>query len=283
LDGKADEILPVTKTEKIRNYHGEREIEKPKFETLDATSFGTSAAIQRDRLWVARTNQMKAIQRFADDEYNREHDNILKWYNDALVKNREALLDACARGELNLPAWVTKEGGHFSGKEMKKEAPSLRQEQGTSWSKSHSYYGFHRPYQCLSETVEEQVPSRGWRRQMRTVRYVMCAERTTVKASIFTVIKVTCPEALATLCGVKVEDLPWALQHWYNDHPYHGNSILNRLDPEDWVLHNPWMPEGWRSTGLQLDVGVAHCKLAFAARRKTLGLPPKEWPAKGDE
>ncbi len=278
LEARADEILPRTDTEDIVNYGGERKKSKPQFETLDATSFGRATEVSHDRIWVARVNQMKAIQRFADEEFAREKDNILKWYMEALKKNRDVLFDACARGEFSLPAWRTKKGGHFTGKELVDSLPSLSQATGDNWWKAHKIYGFSKPKCRLGETQERQVESRGWRRRMRKVYVEMCAERPEVRASIFTAITVTCPQALALVCGVTVDDLPWPLQHWYNDAPYSGNQILNRLDPEDWVLKNPWMPDGWRSTGLKLNVGVAHSKLAFNARRKALGLPVKVWP-----
>jgi hypothetical protein len=286
LESRADELLPVTQVERVKNYGGEREIERPKFETLDPTSFGRKAEIERDRVWVGRMNQMKAIQRFADDEFNREKDKILEWYLTALKKNSEALFNACARGELALTAWITKHGHVFDGKEFRELAPSLNQGEGTTWSKAHGHYGFRRPKVVLGEMVTEEVPSRGrgWiYHRTREVHQQMCAERPNVRATIFTVIKVTCPAAIATVCGVKIEELPWPLQYWYNDVPYYGNSILDRLDPADWVLKNPWMDNHWRSTGLKLDVGVAHCKLAFNARRKALGLPPKIWEKPKDD
>lgn len=249
--------------------------QRSQFETLSPVSFGVKKDIARDRLWVARVNQMKAIQAFANEEYEREKATILAWYEAALEKNREMLLNAAARGALSLPTWRTKDG-HFQGKELKSSVPALKQKSGASWSEAYSDYGFRMPVCSLGKLVEEEVPSRGWRRRTRTIYYAVCAERPDIKASVFTVIHITCPEAIAVVCGVRVEDLPWALQHWYDDAPYCGNSILDRLDPEDWVLHNPWM-QSYSRSGVRLDVGIAHCKRSFSARRKALGLPPKTW------
>lgn len=285
LEAKADDpsFLPVTTTEAYYGIAGSRK-ERPHFETLSAVTFGHKEEIKKDRLWVARVNQMKAIQRFADEEFEREKDSVIAWYDAAIEKNREFLLNACAVGELMLPSWkarqmvgvgATDEEHEERGKDRRGEVQAMSQKAGDSWWKAHKSYGFHTPKHGLGKRVEEEVPSRSWRRRTRTIHYHVCAERPDVKASIFTVITVSCPEALAVICGVKVGELPWPLQHWYDDHPYHGNSILDRLDPEDWVLKNPWMPEGWRSTGLKLEVGISLSKSAYNARRKALGLPPK--------
>jgi len=275
LEAKAEKILPATETMaemKKRAAFFDKESGHG-FETLSAVSFGVKKEIQRDRLWVARVNQMKAIQVFADDEYEREKDNIVRWYETAIEKNREMLLDAAARGELKLPAWRSK--GGFSPKTIKKSEESVSQAEGKDWSKAHREWNFHMPEVRLGSERSSVVPSRGWRYRTRTISHPMCAERPEVRATIFTFVKVTCPQALAIVCGVTVDELPWALQHWYDDAPYSGNCILDRLDPEDWVLHNPWMPGSHRVTGLRFDIGIAHCKHALNARRKALGLPPK--------
>lgn len=256
---------------------------KPTFETLSPVSFGVKADIQRDRVWVARVNQMKAVQAFADEEFAREKDEVVRWYQAALDANKEMLLNAAATGELKLPSWKTKAGGHFAGKELKERVEAISQRAGKDWGAAFTEYGFRRPTFGLGKRVADEVPSRGWRHRMRTIHYSVCAERPEVRASIFTNIQVTCPQALAVVCGVAVAELPWPLQHWFDDEPYTGNHILSRLDPEDWVLSNPWMPDVRRSTGLRLNVGVAHCKHAFNARRKALGLPAKSWAEKGKD
>jgi hypothetical protein len=292
LEAKAldPSFLPSTNTEKIVNYGGAREPAKIEFEALSPVTFGVKAELQKDRLWTARLNQMKAIQVLADKEYEEEKDNIIAWYQAAIEKNREFLLNACARGELKLPSWKPRRfGGIQIGDEPEEpevdrvvEVNALHQKAGKSWYDAHHSYGFHRPHSGLGDVVEEKVPGRGWRHRMRTIKYTVCAEQPRYKASIFTDIRVSCPEAIAIVCGVTVAELPWPLQHWYDEEPYHGNSILDRLDPEDWVLKNPWAPPHWRSTGLRLNVGIAHGKIAFNARRKALGLPIKSWAEKKD-
>lgn len=240
-----------------------------KFETLNPTTFGTKDQIQKDRLWVARVNQMKAIQVLADEEYEREKDGVLAWYRAAVTKNRGLLIDAACRGEWMLP-YMKFRRMHEQGGDKPSEQQAIKQGVGEKWSKAFDSYFFNRPRIYFGEEDKESYRTK-------------CCVRTDTWASIFTVIKPTCPDAIAILCGVTFEELPWPLQHWFTDTPYTGNHILNRLDPEDWHLHNPWMDITHRRGGLNLDVGVALSKLAYHARRKTMGLPRKTWETEEDD
>lgn len=296
LEANALTYLPI-----VKDKWGDQ-LSIPKFETMSAITFGTKEHLQKDRVWVARMNQMKVIQQLANDEFEREKDNIIAWFKATITKNREFLLDACARGELLLPTW---KASTFMGvgvleeseeeKESRvsrvKEINALKQSVGNRWYKAFEHYGFNTPKFRFESKLEVPAKPKGsWEASMRyqkdlqRSRLTFCAERPDITASIFTVIIPNCPEALAILTGVKVEDLPWPLQHWYDDEPYHGNSILNRLDPEDWVLENPWLTCHHGATGIRFDVGAALSKHAIHARRKKLGLPRKEFKeSKEDE
>lgn len=249
---------------------------KSELETLNPVTFGTKSQIEKDRIWVARVNQVKVIQRLADEEYERERAGVIEWYSSHVRKNLEFLCNAAAHGELLLPDWkprtfggvrVTMDEPHESESDRMVQSNRVDQRVGARWSRAFPYIYFDLP-QCRFGEHEDKRD--------------FCCERTDRAASVFTVIKPTCPEALAILCGVKVEDLPWPLQHWYAEAPYYGNSILNRLDPEDWELKNPWMPDRGAG-GLRLMVGLAHSKLALHARRKALGLPRREYEEKEAE
>ena len=85
-------------------------------------------------------------------------------------------------------------------------------------------------------------------------------------ASVFGVVRPDCGLAIAELLGVAFEELPFGLQRFETFRAYSGNSILNRLDPSDWVLRNPWR-------NLSLSVIVALSRRAYNAERKRLGLP----------
>lgn len=92
------------------------------------------------------------------------------------------------------------------------------------------------------------------------------------RSSIFYRVAINCPEAVAALLGKEVSDLPAPLQNTYfGDEPYNGNEILERTDPEDWALDNPWRK-------MNLNIHVSFSKSAVHARRKKLGLTRRVWP-----
>jgi len=295
LAARTQEFFPV-----VLDAWGHELTHRSKFETMSAITFGTTEQLQKDRIWVGRMNQMKVIQKLAGAEFEKEKDDIILWYRAAITKNREALLDACARGELILPSWrAARMGGHSMESEEEtesrtsrmKEFNALEQSVGNRWSKAFDRYSFSKPKFRIETKREPPVSARKgswesamrWQKAEQRARITFCADRTDIAASVFSVIHPNCPEALSILTGVKMEDLPWPLRHWYDDEPYHGNSILNRLDPEDWVLENPWLTCHHRATGICFDIGVALSKHALHARRKKLGLPRKDYVEKKDD
>ena len=216
-----------------------------KFETMDATAFGTKKDLVKDRLWVARMNQCAVIQELANAEFVNEKDRVCDWYMAAIRKNKRKIFDACARGEWVLPTWTTRDWG---GTDMSQKNAV------TQWT-SKKWWGGRRRTPFHFGKAARFGGRDGF----------PCAEQPTRHASIFTEIHVSCPQAIAVVCGVDVETLPWPLQHWYDKAPYDGNPILQRLDPADWKLENPWLK-------IDFSVSVTHSKTAYQARREALGL-----------
>lgn len=248
------------------------EVMVPHVEVLSPLNFGSKDKIEKDRVWAARVNQMRVIRDLADEEFKREKDNILAWYKEALEKNADKLLDAAARGELLLPHWFERDYKDHSPFGCFRNNPrcvmenALRQGEGANFSNTPDFTSAVGPYYGDIRLGE-------W--DFRDYK-VYCYEREDTGATVFSLITPNCPDALAILCGVEVKDLPWALQNWYRNEPYTGNSILDRLDPEDWVLKNPWRK-------LHLRVLISSSKGAYHARRKALGLPRKIWEKKEGE
>jgi hypothetical protein len=232
-----------------------------KLETLDATGFGPKDRIVKDRAWVGRMNYVKAIQRLANEEYERTREDVLGWYRAAIERNREMLVSAVVREELLLPIWLAAQFAH----------------RAASVTEVHNAVRV-----CLAKEQDRSkflyLPTGGMTICGGHTDRWMCLDYPQTPASIYGKITITCPEAIAIVTATPIEQLPWALQHWRTDDPYVGNSILDRLDPEDWQLDNPWRPDSHRGGGIRLDIGVALSKSAHNERRKALGLPRKEWP-----
>lgn len=235
-------------------------------EALDPMGFGSKEDLHKDRIWTAKYNRAKAIQRLADREYAEKRDEVLAWYGARIKARAEALIEAAVRGELILP------NNHFSDdlpplfdveeEKPPKEANALRIRYDRLGNASGSWFNHY-----MGWPSEGSVRLMGGKDASKWFCYL-----TGSKATIFANIAPTCPKALAAVCGCEVEDLPIFLQHWYSNEPYGGNSILDRLDPSDWALKNPWM-RMQRTRGLRLDIGIALSKSGWHRLRKKLGLP----------
>lgn len=225
---------------------------------LDPTSFGTRKTLAKNRTWAARTNLMQGIQRLAEADYAKNRNRIQTWYRERVEKNIDALLDAAARGEFPAPTaeWKSRRDHGFPSHDelLWSDENILRQYTGRTL-----YHAF--PGECYSSGV------RLGKLDQRTSK-MACYVCPPTGATVFTIFRPNNPQALAQLAGVAVAKLPWPLQHWYANEPYTGNSILDRVDPSDWVLDNPWRR-------LSFDVTLALCKRAWRARRKMLDLDPR--------
>lgn len=239
--------------------------------SLDPSSFGTAEDIDKDRKWAARVNQTRVIQNLANKEFSSTVDTIFAWYSREI--KREAtlarIMEGAVREELMLPflsaPWEQPEH---------RETPFRRQDD-FSWKSRVSVRNVVATGQD-PRLMWGRYGANDWERGVRLSKWSVlrqswdCVDRD-IHSTIFYKIAINCPEAIAELLDMKVEDLPWPLQHTYfGEKPYDGNPILDRLDPEDWKLKNPWEQ-------MDLSIYLPFSKNAVHARRKALGLPRREW------
>lgn len=216
--------------------------------TIHPTTFGTAHELQRDRLWVARRNQVRDIRARAFEEFETTRDEVLAWCAARLRARLPDLIVAVAADTLLLPdvRWPTWAAEPARGTANGVRTWDLRVEQ----PRLHVPMTYHRA---------EAMPGRRLRSDYT------CALFPGRAATWLSVITPTCPAALARLYDVAEADLPWGLQHWYRGQPYVGNPILSRLDPADWALDNPWC-------ALDLRVLITLSRTGRAQTRKRLGL-----------
>jgi hypothetical protein len=255
-----DESLPI----RHYRYHdlNLREPLAPK--ALDPTNFGTKDQIAADRAWAARQNKMMAIQRLAVAEFVKKGPTIARWYQIRVTRNLPFILAAFARGELIAPRahwssqWqegdVDRDPFPSNDKLLWEEGSILRRKIAKSWH--HAFPG---------ERFSVKNPSAQFGSWNSDRRYVACFREPPMRATVFGLISPDNPRAVAILCGISEDKLPWALQHWYTGEPYTGNSILRRVDPLDSVLDNPWRH-------LDLQVTIAFSKRAYKALLKEHGI-----------
>lgn len=192
--------------------------DKPKKHMLTGispTEFGTKESILRDMQWNARYNKAKAIQLLVDQEYERRKDEVLAWYTKRVKKNSNALLKAVAHGKLEAYGEGFPRGFQVNPDEVKNIMTFTDKEFCSGSDSVKLNKGFH------------------------TRDHYLCYVNG-FKASIAALFHPTTAHGLAAVCGCKVSDLPDVLQNWRRDKLYSGNSILDRLDPMEWALENPW-------------------------------------------
>jgi len=217
-------------------------------ETLSPIAFGTAKELERDRQWVARYNQMAPIQKLAEADYDKHKESTLTWIAERANKNAELFLRAAAQGSLMVPSARWHAGFKIKRRPKVTQVNAMRSGVGRDlgvalpgeWTPSIIWLG-------ADPKRRGRTPDEGYLRPLRPSCWFM--------------FRPNCPEALAVLCGVKVSELPIWLQHWYKDEPYHGNPILDRVDPEDWKLHNPWLD-------LDVSVGLALTKRGLKELQK---------------
>ena len=221
---------------------------------LDPTSFGTAGDIERNRAWYARQNLIKGVQRHATAEFVAKHKLVKTWYRKRLERNMSFLWRAIAVGELIAPitVWASHEDHDFPAEDKLrwKEGNILRQKS------ARKYNPFH---------TRDDVQFGGWDHDRN---YNVCAIDPPTRATVFTIITPDNPRALALLMGIPEKKLPWPLQHWTTREPYTRNSILDRVDPQDSRLDDPWRH-------LELSLTITLSKHAYNRLRKEHGLAPK--------
>ena len=180
-----------------------------RIKTFTNSMLGTREELEKDRAYIGRYNLAMHIQREAEREYEDRRREISRWYSSHVRANLEYLAVQAALEHMRLESGGRRrdEIVHFAGALDEKWYLTLS---GVTLG-SHSGVGSH--YQCAINDTRASWKAR------------------------FT------PETaddLATLCGVEKTSLPDVLQHWSRETRSPGNQILNRIDPVQWAVRNPW-------------------------------------------
>lgn len=266
---------------------------------LDPTSFGLAEDIERDRRWVARRNEITEIQRPAIAEFEREAPAAAQWWSAIVERQRDRFLDVLARNEgFELPSYQGERLGGLGFETIFAPRPPgvadtwiqrvnalsvVVEATSGQWpsrmlfaarnTEPHGLrYHWAPPRDFGDRIASPLVGQRSPRGEFHGSKrvYVQCAD-SGEPASVFGRIRVNCAEAIAEIMDCKMADLPWWARHYrVGKAPYEGNCILDRLDPADWALVNPWPT-------LCLDIRLALSKRAASARRKRMGLPRIAW------
>ncbi|ALS09964.1 hypothetical protein ABE82_26490 (plasmid) [Paenibacillus peoriae] len=219
--------------------------------TMDSTMIGTAEEIRADLRLTARYNMAKILQVEVDKEFVERHNEIIEWYTTAVQKNLPKLHRAIAERQLIVP--TSMEYG-FASEPIDRGGNILRMVDDTD------HYGHH-------------VQLHSWKKSGGNQYGCIVNES---KASIMALFRPYTPQALAILCGCDVSELPDILQHWTRLDHYHGNSILDRIDPMDWAIDNPWAK-------LNLDIGIYLSKTGYTELQKQHCFKPDKFWIKPKE
>lgn len=251
----ADLVAGSEERKKMTDEWGDAVDRSMGLETLSPLSFGTADKIKNDVVWAARHNQMKVIQRLAEEEMAMEKDGVAAWYRKKIRENRQVILDAVARKSMKL-TFVSWRSRTTSFETMYEPHVETKNAVEVKFGKNF--------YDALGERAPEVL--------LGSVRHSHFACAVSGKpATVFAKLSVESPAAVAQLTRTPVEELHFGLANWSKDDPYTGNHILSRLDPVDWVLHNPWSDV--QRSYLDLDVGVCLSAKVYNQLRALLGLP----------
>jgi hypothetical protein len=218
------EQIPLLLSDKER--HKERGFFAPKkversLTALDPTEFGSKEELLKDFKWHARYNQVVTVQEAAKKEFLKEKDKVVAWFKEAVKKNLPKLELAIGKGEFISVAQVTGKSFDWS-KEEKANILSIVGNEKYSYPRGHGFWG------ASWVIFGKKKPT-----------FDFCY-KTEGRASVFVEFKLMTPQAIAAVCDCDVEELPFFLQHYYENEPYTGNPILDRIDPMEWVAVNPW-------------------------------------------
>jgi hypothetical protein len=237
---------------------------------VDPVSFGTKEEILRDVDWTARRNLCVVVQRLADREFEATVGDVYArytsggrqgWFVDKLQERKSWLVDMAVCGSFKAPAQRIRnsEEETFAVTTKPEEVDILQVRQMKHWDEAPLSFwpGFVLP-----------APS------SQSGRCCMSDGA----ASYFVKFQPQDSRSISLLLGVPESQLPWQFQHWIlDDNIYVGNSILERLDPAEWLLANPWAQHNHGAQRLGLSFGFCLGKRFVNKRRKELGLPPILW------
>lgn len=254
LDGSS------TAPEKLLGDKKVKEILYPGHETyrelagMEPTHFGTAVQMESDRRFIARYNQALVVSAHAKKEFEEREQEIRDWYEKKVKENLPRLLDAIAKGRMDSETQdyhPTKGKDEYESAERTFDNGVPQPGNILSQYESRDYSGFQFQVYMFTHTPRQ---SKYW------------CHLSGKRATIWNDFTPKTPRSVADMAGCQISDLPDVLQHWYREERYHGNQILDRVDPMEWNCKNPWRE-------LKFDVLIGLSKQEWKKLVKKAGLP----------
>lgn len=193
---------------------------------IKLSDFGKKKEIVQNLKWQARYVQSRQIAIVMQDEFNNTNKEIKKWYQNAVEKNIANIRKAIAKGEF-LSRYERNNG--FMSKDINEEKNILTIYSKEECTKRFDSFHFYKTF-----SLAKYKPN-----------HSKLCYFTEKPWGVVVELNVTNAQAMADVCGLSgVNDLPEILRHYTARDPYHGNSILDFIDPME-TIKDPWMSIKW--------------------------------------
>lgn len=247
---------------------------KMQLRTLPGDSIGSLDEIRADAHFRARQNITQVVARLARTDFDRDRDEVLRWYTARVASNPE-VMRAIVRGSWVLPSCAYKSqipsmNDPFPRPDQlvweNRDAMRTYMRQG-KWEYRADGDGYLTMEGVRILRLDLGSRSNGYcligKKDADGIQCRPCDEASRRRqASIVFEINPDNHLAIAAVAGVGDSDLPWQLRHWTMSEPYVGNSILGRIDPIELIV------DPWNQLGMRVIVGL--CKPCLSSLRKTL-------------
>jgi hypothetical protein len=231
-----------------------------KVEKLPSTTFGSKEKIEADRLFIARYNYAIQIDALARNEYEKRKDEITTWYRAKVDANAETLKSWVGDSIL----WVPAKGDNHTRMMGHGYSPTGKQ----------AIRSFAFPW--MMDDAHKRMRNLGLGTHsiggFESTRGALCAVNETKASYCFTFCPANAKE-IAAVAGCAESELPDVLQHHDLETGYKGNHLLDRVDPVDWAINNPW-------EDFDARVGIFLSKRGFDRLCKT-SIKPPYWEENG--
>lgn len=211
---------------------------------LSRNDFGTAEDFDYRQKWIARFNMAKAIAELETDEYKETRIDVkdeLKSLGELHAENiiKKALLDNLQGQRMTHVGF----GTEFTDKLI----PFSKIELFDKWYNNHQW-GSILIGQKICQNKNDFV-----------------CDLTGKKAGVAITVTPRNAKDLATMFDIPISELPEQLQNWSKEYVYIGNSILDNIDPFDWVIRDHFNEEDYHFVFFL-------SKAAYTQLRKELGL-----------
>jgi hypothetical protein len=246
-------------------FRDDRSVSVVNVEKLPSTFFGTKEKLEADRRFIARYNYAIQIGALARNEFEKRKDEVRKWYRGMVDANLETLKTWVQDGVL----WIESEGidSRFAGTRYHPFNDGGRRKDRCIRSFS-TPWDLESSYQTSLQLGYGAYYLGGWDSR----RGSLCLVNGTKATIGFVFCPVNAVE-IAVVAGCTVDDLPDVLRYYNLETIHVGNQILERVDPMQWAVTDPW-------EDLDMRVGFFLSKRGF----KKLcdgGVRPPYWEERG--